>query len=365
MKKKLLIFHPTIAPYRVDFFNAICHAFETRICLQFKKFKGQNYDSARIETLFDFEPVYISESECSNIAIVFKAWRQIRDFNPDIILGCEFGAITVIALLSRFLFRKKQKIIVITDDSYDMLVSGNDFSLFHRIARKMIASHVDDFIVVEPQVEQWYQQRYGKGIYFPIIVNDISATNNYERLLPLSQQLAERHNLIGKKVLLSVSRLIELKNLHRVIDAFEQTKTDAVLVIVGDGEERDALEQHAKKKSKKILFMGSFDGDELYAWYNIATVFVLASYKEPFGAVTNEALLAGCRVVISQKAGSSCLVDETNGELIDPMSVDNIAKAIDHQFSIACVPDIKTPRKSLMNHTFEENIIRLIDTLNK
>ena len=134
-------------------------------------------------------------------------------------------------------------------------------------------------------------------------------------------------------------------------------------MIVGDGTERAALEEHAKKMNKEIIFTGRFDGDELYAWYNLASVFILASYLEAFGATTNEALLAGCRMVISEKAGSECLIDSTNGEKIDPMSVENIAEAIDRQMELTTVPDLKAPRKSLMTVSFEERINNLVNKL--
>ena len=43
----------------------------------------------------------------------------------------------------------------------------------------------------------------------------------------------------------------------------------------------------------------------------------MPSYKEPFGAVTNEALQGGCKVLISRLAGSACLVSDTiNGYII-------------------------------------------------
>ena len=307
-----MVIHPTIAPYRIDFFNSLNRAFDTRICLQYWNLKDQTFDYQKIYDQFEFKPIYLPEG--SSWAISEAVWHQISDFKPDIVITCEYGAVTIASLLYKAFGRRKFKLIVMTDDSYDMVVGGEDFTARHRKARQLMAPYVSDVIVVSPQVEEWYQNRYKKGIWMPIIVDEKLSVTHYERLLPLSREYARRYVLEGKRVLLSVSRLVDLKNLHRVIDAFAQSKTDAALVIVGDGPERTALEEHAKKINKEIIFTGRFDGDELYAWYNLASVFILASYKESFGAVTNEALLAGCRVVISRKAGSSCLVTKENGE---------------------------------------------------
>lgn len=361
-KKKLLIFHPTIAVYRVDFFNRLCEAFITRVCLQFWNLKEQKFDYCKIYNQFSFTPVYLPEGSC--FKTILSVWKNISDYEPDIVLTPEYGIYTIIALFKNLFCHKRYKVVVISDDSLDMIEGENDFTLRHRFARNIMAKIVDDVIVVSPIVKKWYKNNFNKGLYFPIIVDDIKAEENYKRLLPLSREYVNRYCLKGKKVLLSVSRLVDLKNLYRVIDAFGQSIIDdSVLVIVGDGPEREGLEKHSKSIKKEVLIVGRFEGDELYAWYNLASVFILASYKEPFGAVTNEALLAGCRVVISEKAGSSCLVNIDNGELVNPYDIQSISTAIDNQLSKAQIPDTLYPRHSLMDVTFDELYKQLIDNL--
>ena len=46
--KKLLIFHPTIAPYRIDFFNELSRAFDTRVCLRYRNLRSQTFDYDKI-----------------------------------------------------------------------------------------------------------------------------------------------------------------------------------------------------------------------------------------------------------------------------------------------------------------------------
>ena len=361
-QKRILVFHPTIAPYRIDFFNRLAERFETKICLQYWNLNDQQFDYQKIYDQFLFVPTYLSGR--STISLCRSVTEQIRVFNPDVVLTNEYGLITLIAILLRAISRKRYRIVVISDDSYYMITKRKDFSIKHRIARQLLAGRVDDVIVVEPRVEQWYQKKYKKGIFFPIIADESKARSKYERALSLSMDLAERYNLSGKSILLSVNRLVGLKNLHRVIDAFAQSKTDAVWVIVGDGPERTELERHAEQVDKKILFIGHIEGEELYAWYNLASVFILASYLELFGAVTNEALLAGCRVIISEIAGSSCLVNEKNGETIDPFNLNAITAAIDRQLSLSHIPDLSSLRDNLMGESFEKLFRHLANRLN-
>lgn len=362
-KPRLLIFHPTIAPYRIDFFNDLYEAFDARVCLQFWNLRDQQFDYQRIADQFEFEPAYLPEggvvSRCQAII------RHIKEFKPDVVLTFEYGMATIVALATRGVFERRFAVVVLTDDSYDMVSGKNDFTLRHRMARNLMARKVDEIVVASPDVERWYKRRYGKGIYFPIIVDEDKAVSRYTRILPKSREYVQKYGLAGKEVLLSVSRLVNLKNLHRVIDAFGKTETDSVLVIVGDGPERDSLEEQAKKSAKRIILAGRFEGDELYAWYNLASSFVLASYRESFGAVTNEALLAGCRVVISNKAGSSCLVNDKNGETVDPMDVQGIAEAIDRQMKIAGLPDLQSARGSLMGVKFSERFDNLVENIKR
>ncbi len=355
-----------IAPYRIDIYNALHERLGMKMCFYNRCGKAQKFDIDKLEAQCNFSPVYLRgiTLKSDNRKWCFGLWRMLRREKPVVVIVPEFQISALQVLMFRWLWRRKFKVVAMIDDSYDMIANNNDFTHLHARLREIMPQHYDDVIVVTPEVERWYQERFQKGIWLPIIMDDVKAANLYERILPISSQLAKHYNLVGKRVLLSVSRLVDLKNLHCVIDAFAKTRTDAVLVIVGVGPEREKLEQHAKQTGKQIIFTGRFDGDELYAWYNLASVFILASYQEPFGAVTNEALLAGCRVVVSKKAGSSCLVSDANGELIDPMNVEEIVSAIDRQMQFSIVPDLSRTRKSLMTVSFEERIENLVEKLN-
>ena len=161
--------------------------------------------------------------------------------------------------------------------------------------------------------------------------------------------------------MLFVGRLVKLKNLDSAIQAFVKANVkDSVFIIVGDGVERSHLESIASD-NKNILFVGRYEGDDLYAWYNVGQVFTLPSIQEPFGAVTNEALVAGCKALVSRYAGSNCLVKEgINGKIIDPYDIESFAKEIR-----SILQDIEplnlplTVKPNLMQSSFGEHIDRL------
>lgn len=323
--KKLLVFHRTIAPYRIDFFNYISKVFDARICLQYRNLFSQQFDYEKIEAQFDFVPIYLKILfQIKGRVVNSGYWRQLDDFEPEVVFVGEFGLECLLVLLHRFFKRKKYKVISICDDSYGMVL-GDDFSRWHRWARKCIVPFLDNLLLVDKRVQEWYQEKYGKGIWLPIVSDEIRVREMYVRLLPLSNRLNSIYGLEGKIVILFVGRLVKIKNISCLIKAYASLKDKAKLVIIGDGECRKELEYQNDMMETDALFLGRREGDELFAWYNIADIFVLPSIQEPFGAVTNEALLGGCFSIISNKAGSACLINENvNGNIFNPYSIDEL-----------------------------------------
>ena len=168
-------------------------------------------------------------------------------------------------------------VISICDDSYDMIANNNDFSWKHRLVRKIVTPLLDNLILVEPNVKDWYQKHYHKGIWFPIIRDDDKARIAYKRVLGKSQQLVEKYKLAGKHVFLFVGRLVALKNVKTIIEAFRRLNQESnVLVIIGSGEEKATLRAlSADSGWGNVIFTGRLEGDELYSWYNVATSFIL------------------------------------------------------------------------------------------
>ena len=76
------------------------------------------------------------------------------------------------------------------------------------------------------------------------------------------------------------------------------------LVIVGDGEERAALERRAAEGGLTgVRFCGFRNQSELPRFFDIASVFVLPSRHEPWGLIVNEVMNAGRAVIVSDEVG--------------------------------------------------------------
>ena len=289
-----------------------------------------------------------------------EVWTLLRSNKPNVVIVPEYQLLTIQVLLYKFIFRKKFKVISMCDDSFDMVNNNNDFTIIHKWARKLFAPLVDDMLLVDSRVRDWYQEHYKKGIWLPIVRDEKKEIPNYERSLPISKKYKEQFNLAGRKVLLFVGRFVVEKNLDNFIKALGKTKEDFVTVMVGSGELEGQLRELSKGIGKEIVFTGHYVDDGVRAWYNVADVFVLPSKQEAYGAVTNEALIAGNYSVISESAGSACLITQDNGCLLNPYDLDGMASAIDNAMRMVRHKDTCDVKDNLMPFLFDDIINKVI-----
>lgn len=367
MKKKLLVFQPIIAPYRIDFFNSLADRYDISVCLFQRNLGGQKFDYLKIEKQLKYTPKYIIKNELGLFNWLRSVWNEISRVKPDIIFSSEFALSTLMSILFRFLKRIRFKIVCIVDDSYTMLNDNNPFTKRHKIFSKLLAPLVDLIINVEPEAADWYQSHYGKGIYFPIICDEKIARERQNRVLPISERYVREYGLENKRVFLFVGRLIGLKNVGFAIKAFVKADiSDSMFIIVGSGEDECNLKALAAPY-ENIKLVGRFECDELYAWYNVAQIFTLPSTQEAFGAVTNEALVAGSKALVSKNAGSRCLIENgKNGFIIDPNDekayIEKIREVLLSEKPL-CLP--LTLKDNQMTSTFSEHIQRVIQEIDK
>ena len=321
------------APYRMDFYRFLYREMECEICFQDEQ---------------DGVPdIPVRRWNLGSLPNLLTAFR------PELVIAPEFSAAAVLSVALRK--RYGCKVVTTCDDSLDM-IRGDDFGWKHRLARHFVPRRLDDIILHSPEVAGWYRNRFGKGLFMPIIADERRVRPELERVLPLSAKLRSD----CKPVVAFVGRFVGLKNIPSFIRAFEPLKQRAQLVLIGDGPDRTGLEAMAPK----ALFPGMVTGDDLLAWYNLIDILVLPSTQEAYGAVTGEALMAGAKVVVSGKAGSADLVREgENGYRVPPTDIpaltDRIQKLLDE------VPPGRplTLRENRLPYRFETCIQELIEKL--
>ncbi|MEY3501481.1 MAG: N-acetylgalactosamine-N, N-diacetylbacillosaminyl-diphospho-undecaprenol [Bacteroidota bacterium] len=367
--KKILIFHPALAPYRVDFFNEINTAFDSSFYFNLLNVKDQKFNQEELIEKCNFNLNYLSNGfEFFGRSFRFGIIKILRKEKPDIVLCSEYGQVTIVVFLYKILFRKQFSFYTISDDSIENSKSRQGL---RSLLRNLISKNCDGVIFPSKEVCNWYRSNVSKTtktLELPIIHNDKVFRSELLESLDIANENIINFNLEGKKVILFVGRLVEVKNLAFLVKVVAQIKTtDWVLVIVGDGELMNDLKEQAKKLNifNNVLFVGRKEGKELVSWYTLSQIFVLPSIYEPFGAVVNEALLGGCKVLCSEIAGASSLIDADNGRLFSPYSEKELISLLEDSFEeIGYTPNfIHGIRESKMPFTFKEKIEVLIKNL--
>ena len=157
-----------------------------------------------------------------------------------------------------------------------------------------------------------------------VIRNGIDAQYFYPR-----DQAAARQKLglpLEAKIIVTVSALVALKGIDRLIDALALMKKSAArLFVIGQGPEREALQARiaAHNLTERITLVGAKPQAELGDWYAAADVFALASHREGCPNVIVEALACGTPVVASDVGGISELVTDDRFGLLVPANEAN------------------------------------------
>ncbi|MFA6430797.1 MAG: glycosyltransferase [Candidatus Margulisiibacteriota bacterium] len=109
--------------------------------------------------------------------------------------------------------------------------------------------------------------------------------------------LRKQYNIpISAKVLVCVCRLSKEKNIQFILDAFNKTSADQ-LVLVGGGPLLEKLQNTNHKLHSKIIIVGNVPYPEVLKYYLIGDIFVYSSLTETQGMVIAEAKHAGLPAV--------------------------------------------------------------------
>ncbi len=120
-----------------------------------------------------------------------------------------------------------------------------------------------------------------------------------------------------KNFYLSVLRLCKGKGINLIISAFKEMP-DNMLIIVGEGPERNRLEYEVKW-FENIKFLGKIKSEKLIKLYSQCLGTIIMSPFEPFGIVPIESMAAGKPCIASNSGGfKETIIHRQTGFLIKP-----------------------------------------------
>ena len=215
-------------------------------------------------------------------------------------------------------------IIITTRDIHNLWLSkyGNKDSVkigwehnHHNNNKKYINTIVksvkglDYFVVVSNELFEFYKDKVKpKTVCIPNFIN----------YFPKSKSKLNTHNIVN------IGRLSKEKGQIDLIDIVKFVKKDIKdihLDIIGEGFERDALEEKIKKEhlSKYVTLHGFLNKDEMDPILKDSSLFILPSFTESFGLVILEAMAykIPCLSFSSARGALEIIENGTDGYIIE------------------------------------------------
>lgn len=249
----------------------------------FKKYKGVN--------LISLSGIYTKHLD--TITHVFKACLDVAKRDADII---HFHSIGPSSLIWFVKLLKPGVPIVATFHSKCYLHKKWSFiaRAYLKLSELLICLLPDVTIAVSESLKKYAESKYGRNLkYIPngVGLPEITAVKEIKKW-----------GLDKENYILSVSRLVEHKGLHYLINAYKNLKTDKKLVIAGDGVFTDDYVKKLKElagKNKNIIFTGNQTGRVLAELYSNAYLFVQPSESEGLSIALLEAMSYKKAVLVS------------------------------------------------------------------
>ncbi|MDQ6471030.1 glycosyltransferase [Flavobacterium sp. LHD-80] len=334
--KKLLIFHPALAPYRIDYFNFLSDLFEVKILFIYDNVWNHKFDQEKLLSQLKCSYSFLLKGpEFKGRVFRFGMLKAIRDFKPEFIISYEYSFTTQYLIMLKRLGIINQTLGSTIDDSIQ--ICDEVQSKLRFLARSFSVKKLDFIIVLSKDVSDYYNRKFNLSksriVVFPILQLPERLRVNSSSLEQIAEKYASEYDLLGKKVLLFVGRFIEPKGLPlfiKTISSLLSNDENLRLVLIGEGDVKGEILSIIKnyQLQSKVILPGRFEGDELLAWYLCASGFILPSTYEPFGAVVNEALIFGLPVFCSKYAGSASLLEYDMGELFDPIDANDVIERL-------------------------------------
>jgi glycosyltransferase involved in cell wall biosynthesis len=132
-------------------------------------------------------------------------------------------------------------------------------------------------------------------------------------------------------VVTSVGSLQPTKGQGDVFEALQNLPPESRpnYLLIGDGPEREELEQKAAALNSPVHFTGSVPHDDVFSYLKSTDIMALPSTEEAFGIAYIEAMACGCPVIGCEGEGPSEFVDHgETGYLVSPNDPEAIEKIL-------------------------------------
>lgn len=262
----------------------------------------------------------------ASLSFTLTALLKLRGLQPDIIHAHEMFSATTTAIAAKSLWGTP---VVVTVHR-----SGN-LGEVHRLRQKIFGERrlttfrkkVDTFISISHEIDSELAEIGVPSEHRHFIPNAVDV----ERFAPLpfeeKRALRTALGLPDAPIVIFTGRLAPEKRVNHLITIWPAVRTihpDALLIILGTGEEEASLKQMA---GEGVKFAGRID--DVAPYLQASDLFVLPSIAEGLSVALLEAMSTGLAAVVTEVGGAPDIINHnTNGWLLPPDDVPALQEAI-------------------------------------
>lgn len=383
---KIVWVNPSFLDYRIPLYgemNKLCHGdfhlvysvqrIPERCNKNVKRVLGVNAHGLEKEKQF----VIGNPSDFSNshVSIPYPSglYKQIKALKPDFIIAEGYFQFTPWALWYSFIHRIPLMV------AYERTAyTERNCPLWRRLYRKFVGLFVNGYIANGILTKEYLISQGAKAetIFTGGMCADSEGLAKQVASMSKEEVMSIRKTLFGSDPCgvsyVLVGRMIPRKGVNYLLEGYlEHLKThpEDRLVLVGDGPDLPEL-QTKYGDNPAIIFLGGIDYSEIYKYYAVCDVFVIATLEDNWSLVVPEAMACGLPVACSIYNGChpELVRKDENGITFDPLKKQSIVEALDY-FHHANLEKMGQRSKEI-EHDFNpentaKNIMRAVSVLAK
>ena len=291
--------------------------------------------------------------------------RYLKTEHPDALLAAKDRA-NQVAVLAKKVAGVPTRIVVRMGTTVSAALAGKNRwrKLFWYLPMRLIYRNADAVVAVSQGVAQDMARITGRKASDIVVIRNPVIT---PRIFRLAREPAPHPWLVngGEPVIVGIGRLTRQKDFPTLIRAFATVRSKLLcrLIILGEGKDRDDLEQLAMRlsQSEHIAMPGFVDNP--YAYLKGAAMFVLSSAWEGSPNALTEALALGVPVVATNCPSGPCeiLKDGAIGRLVPVGDPDALAEAM--LATLSDPPDETLLKSAVREYTVEFSSRRYLELL--
>jgi len=215
---------------------------------------------------------------------------------------------------------------------YIITAHGSDIFKLERlnIIKKFSLRNAKRITVVSSEIKRKILKEIDSQLKIDVIPMGVDT----ELFKPASkdQNIEKKYGIKGP-LLLFVGRVAPEKGLENLIEAMPKIleyHPESKLLIIGDGNQRKALEELSQKKNLQntIIFINSISNHELPKYYATADIFICPSLNEGAPVTYIESLACGTPIVVGDLPISREMVCNGRGVIVKQKDPNDIARKI-------------------------------------